>query len=85
MQKKFYRSHAWKRKRAVILRRDGYQCQDCKKYGKSTEAVTVHHIQHLEDHPELALQNDNLISLCTACHNRRHPEKGGNNKFPPFA
>ena len=71
-----YKSAKWRRKRAVILRRDGYQCRLCKRYGKITEATVVHHIKHAEDYPELAYVNDNLISLCEACHNRQHPEKG---------
>ena len=73
----FYRSRAWKRMRAAILRRDGYLCQHCRRYGRDREATTVHHIAHLEDAPERALDPSNLISLCTACHNRAHPEKGG--------
>ncbi|MDE5884327.1 MAG: HNH endonuclease [Oscillospiraceae bacterium] len=76
-QQAFYKSAAWKKKRLVILRRDGYQCQDCKRYGRIRQAVTVHHIQHLDEHPELAFRSDNLISLCAECHNKRHPEKGG--------
>ena len=28
----------------------------------------VHHIKPLEDYPELALELDNLISLCNDCH-----------------
>ena len=73
----FYDSAAWKRKRAQVLRRDKYMCQDCKRYGRMREAVEVHHIQHLEDAPELALDASNLVSLCKACHRKRHPEKGG--------
>lgn len=73
----FYKSRAWQRKREAILRRDKYICQNCKRYGRNTEATTVHHIKHLEDAPELALANDNLVSLCAACHNKLHPEKGG--------
>lgn len=73
----FYKSKKWRHKREMILRRDGYQCQDCKRYGRQREAVTVHHIQHLEDAPELALTSSNLVSLCAKCHNKRHPEKGG--------
>ncbi|MCI6686515.1 MAG: HNH endonuclease [Ruminococcus sp.] len=76
----FYQSKAWKRKRQAILRRDGYCCQDCKRYGRFRPAVTVHHIKHLDQYPELALTNSNLISLCNECHNKRHPEKGG---YPP--
>lgn len=71
----FYKSTKWKKKREKILRRDGYLCQHCKWYGKRTEAVTVHHIKHLEEYPELALEDDNLISLCNKCHNKEHPEK----------
>ena len=44
--RKFYKSTAWKHKRSAILRRDNYQCQDCKRYGRMREAVTVHHIMH---------------------------------------
>jgi 5-methylcytosine-specific restriction enzyme A len=35
----------------------------------------VHHIEELSDKPELALNEDNLISLCNSCHNKEHPEK----------
>lgn len=71
----FYRSGKWLHKRELILRRDGYLCQDCKRYGRITPAVTVHHIEHYDDRPDLALTPGNLVSLCAACHNRRHPEK----------
>ena len=73
----FYRSPKWLHKRDLILRRDGYRCQECKRYGHITQATTVHHILHLEDRPDLALTSSNLVSLCQACHNRKHPEKGG--------
>jgi len=72
----FYNSKQWEKKRKAVLRRDGYQCQRCRRYGKNTPAVTVHHIQPLDEYPELALDDKNLISLCNACHNKAHPEKG---------
>lgn len=71
----FYKSRKWKSKRAKILRRDNNECQKCKSRGKHHKAETVHHIKHLKDYPELALDDDNLISLCNACHNEEHPEK----------
>lgn len=74
---KFYNSPRWRHRREQILRRDHYLCQECRKYGRRREATTVHHIQHLEDAPELALTPSNLVSLCTACHNKLHPEKAG--------
>ena len=76
----FYKSSKWKHKRLAVLRRDGYLCQNCKRYGRMTPATTVHHIQHLEDRPDLALDAKNLISLCAACHDKAHPEKGGTRK-----
>lgn len=58
-----------------MLSRDEYKCQICKRYGRQREATTVHHIKHFDEFPELALESDNLISLCEACHNKMHPEK----------
>lgn len=72
----FYLTPRWQRKRAAILRRDKYQCQECKRYGRMREAKEVHHIKHLDDYPELAFDDSNLISLCSACHRKMHPEKG---------
>lgn len=43
--------------------------------GKYKKAVTVHHVKHLRVEPELALTDENLISLCMECHEVLHPEK----------
>lgn len=58
----------WKPKRKAILKRDNNECQVCKKKGLYRSADTVHHIKHLRKHPELALTDSNLISLCESCH-----------------
>lgn len=73
--RRFYKRKEWKRKRRAILRRDNYECQRCKANGGYSRAVTVHHIQHLNKRPDLALVDSNLISLCGPCHNQEHPEK----------
>lgn len=73
----FYNSPQWKRKRKAVLARDGYRCQRCKRYGRIRQATTVHHIEYLEDNPSRAFDAKNLISLCAACHNEIHTEKGG--------
>jgi 5-methylcytosine-specific restriction endonuclease McrA len=78
MNESFYKSGRWKKKRRHILKRDGYLCQECKKYGRRVAATTVHHVKELELYPELAFDDDNLVSLCDACHNKKHPNKGGN-------
>lgn len=67
-----YKDKKWRHKRETILRRDDYQCRECKRYGKTTKAEQVHHIYPLENYPELALNNHNLISLCTSCHDKMH-------------
>lgn len=75
MEQFSYDSARWKKKRARILRRDGYMCQRCRRYGRHVEAREVHHIKPVDEFPELAWNDDNLVSLCHACHNAQHPEK----------
>lgn len=85
--KAVYNSSRWKQKRQEILQRDCYECQDCKArlqqaydgkiklYGQDAKirrASEVHHVKELKSYPELAFEDDNLISLCTQCHNNRH-------------
>lgn len=76
----FYTSARWKRKRVRILRRDGYRCQICKRYGRIKEATIVHHKIPKELRPDLAWDDNNLESVCMSCHNRLHPEKGGSHR-----
>jgi len=73
--KVFYASAEWLHKRAEILERDNNECQCCKSKGGFSKAECVHHIKHLRDRPDLALTDDNLVSLCGSCHNILHPEK----------
>ena len=72
----FYADKRWTDKRERILRRDLYLCQACKRYGRSTQASTVHHIIPLHwclsNIPALALASDNLLSLCASCHDQIH-------------
>jgi|SRR5690606_9075941 len=74
--KRFYKSKAWQRCRESVLTRDNYLCQRCLRNGKLTPADVVHHIEHLQDNPGRAFDESNLESVCAACHNRLHPEKG---------
>lgn len=78
----FYHSDEWKKVRAAALERDAGMCCDCMDkfragYGrKPRRATMVHHLQSIEERPDLALDLANLRSLCDACHNKKHPEKG---------
>ena len=78
---KFYKSRQWLDVKEKMLKMHHYECQWCKKKGKITKAVTVHHVQHVKKYPELALseyyiykgrQQQNLIPLCHDCHDRSH-------------
>lgn len=73
----FYNSTAWRKLRVTVLVRDAYLCQPCLRNKRLTTANTVHHIKPRLDYPELALDMDNCESICPACHNKEHPEKGG--------
>ncbi|MDN4525331.1 HNH endonuclease [Fictibacillus fluitans] len=91
----FYKSSAWEKLRLMALERDHYECQQCKREGKvhvdsikvegqkKSVELNVHHIREIENHPELALEIENLETLCLGCHNKQHPEKGfGKDKQP---
>lgn len=85
-KRKFYDSKPWRRLSAYVKQRDNYECQECKRngyvtidtneYSESAKrkkiALVVDHIKDLEHHPELALDEDNLETLCVKCHNKKH-------------
>ena len=64
----FYVGRAWRRCRKLVLQRDNYLCPACLRQGRMTVATEVHHIIPLEDRHDLALDIDNLMSLCHECH-----------------
>lgn len=76
-QMNFYRSARWERKRAKILRRDGYLCQISRRYGKTVPADTVHHIFPRDEFPEYQLSDWNLISLSASVHDTMHDRSSG--------
>ena len=83
-KRQFYNSSKWKSLRLKALKRDKFECQECKRLGlvhtdsikregerKSIE-LNVHHIKEIEFHPEEALNIDNLETLCLDHHNAIH-------------
>lgn len=72
MGESFYKSKRWKKLRERVLQRDGYQCQESKRYGKAVPANTVHHIFPMADYPQYRWESWNLISLCNEVHNQLH-------------
>lgn len=66
----------WQKKRLEVMKRDKFQCIDCglglKDAGVKQVFLNVHHSRYLKgkapwDHPKKL-----LVTLCEACHHRRH-------------
>ena len=62
----------WQRLRKLALRRDKHRCQEAARYGISADAEVVHHIWPVEQWPEYAYEDWNLIALSRKQHNRLH-------------
>ncbi|MGD7021768.1 HNH endonuclease [Rossellomorea vietnamensis] len=80
-KKKFYKSGGWQWVRQEVLARDNYECQECKRQGRvytdnhdsdKHKRLDVDHIKEIYTHPELALVESNLETLCIRCHNKKH-------------
>lgn len=81
---KFYKWNKWLRIRDEVLKMDRNECQMCRnKYHRYRKASTVHHVNHLKNRPDLALEiwyrdpathkdRRNLLSLCHDCHEEIH-------------
>nr|DAZ74933.1 MAG TPA: HNH endonuclease [Caudoviricetes sp.] len=74
----YYGTVAWRRLREAALIRDHYWCARCGR----RPAGTVHHIVPVTERPDLAMELNNLQSLCRQCHNQLHPEKGCRGQQP---
>ncbi|SUK02787.1 HNH endonuclease [Staphylococcus aureus] len=69
---KFYHSTSWNRLRMKAYLRDNRECQHCKREDKVVKGQNVHHIKPIDQRPDLALDINNLITLCIDCHNKVH-------------
>lgn len=81
----FYKSRTWQRVRKYVWQRDNGLCQDCLKKGLITLGKEVHHIIELtEDNisdASIALDANNLITLCKSCHEARHNVSNKNRRY----
>lgn len=68
----FYKSTRWEHLREKVMRRDGYRCRECIRFGKFKQGEMVHHAVPREDFPELQWEPWNLVTLCNQCHDRMH-------------
>jgi len=87
----FYTCSEWLHLRDEVLEEYKHECQHCKARGYYKKANTVHHVQYVRKHPELALSKTyiyngkeykQLIPLCHDCHERAHAYRVKNKKKP---
>lgn len=58
----------WFNKSKDVKIRDNYTCKICKL--REPDIMETHHIKSKKTHPELKLEDINLITLCPNCHKR---------------
>ena len=86
----FYNSSDFRNLKKSIFKDFHYECQECLKKHKYTRATVLHHVKHVDKHPELCLSRYyvdkagikrlQLEPVCAECHNMLHPEKGWKHK-----
>lgn len=70
-ERKLRKRGDWKAKSIEIRERANNLCEVCKDNGRFIyDDLEVHHIEKLTEHPELLLDNENLICLCQRCHKK---------------
>lgn len=64
----YLRSDEWRKKRKIVLERDGHVCQGC----GANRATEVHHLTYQHIYHEFLFE---LTSLCAGCHDRIHSDE----------
>jgi len=81
-QDTFRNSRKWQLKRKEILVNANYLCELCFSKNKLVyDNLSVHHITPLEADIGLALENNNLIVLCSRCHSLAEKGKISKNEL----
>ena len=70
----FYQTAEWKDLRRRVLARDHWRCQLAFPGCEHRAAIADHIVARNDGGPDNMM---NLRAVCWACHNRRHPERGG--------
>jgi len=75
----FYNRKRWHDVRQIVLLRDNWHCVICNTKVRGKREAVVDHKLPRSIRPDLALDLDNLRTLCVVCHNQSHAEKQGGN------
>jgi 5-methylcytosine-specific restriction endonuclease McrA len=65
----------WQRLRSAKLMLNPI-CEPCSAIGRIEVATLVDHVQAISDGGEPFPEMSGLMSMCSACHNRKHSPKG---------
>ena len=76
----FYHSKEWNIVRQQAIQRDNGLCKLCLSNKKIKSMDIVHHIEEIKDNYSKRLDIDNIICLCSSCHNTVHTWYSTNNK-----
>ncbi len=63
-----YRSQKYRKLRKSLLEKHDYICQVC---FKKKQKMTIHHIKHALDYPDLFYEPSNLLVVCNNCHKQK--------------
>ena len=69
LYKEQLRHPLWQKKKAKILERDNYTCQN-KKCNSTTKNLQVHHLDYLPSILAWEYPDDMLLTLCEDCHDK---------------
>lgn len=77
----FYQTKEWKALRAARFAYASGLCERCRQRGVVKEGKEVHHIIPIEVNWEKRLDFENVILLCSECHNEQHERISPLQKF----
>ena len=78
----FYSTREWRELRQMIKGRDKWRCQICGVSVREKGSSQVDHIIPRAKAPALALDPNNLRTLCRSCHNKFDEARGHKNVRP---
>lgn len=78
---KFYQSKEWQQLRQVKWVASDGLCEMCRAKGIIRSAKEIHHKIPIEEDWSKRLDYDNLIALCSDCHNAQHERISPLQKF----
>ena len=82
MTQPFYSTREWRNLRQMIKGRDKYRCVLCGISVREKGSSQVDHIIPRAKAPALALDPNNLRTLCRSCHNKFDEARGHKNVRP---